>query len=154
MVNKHGPFNDVVELGSLDINGGVRHLFAGAAYVGVDLVAGPGVDFVGDAALYRTAVPHDCVVCCEVLEHTPDAPRIIAAAAEALAPGGVLILTTACAPRMPHSAVDGGSIHPGEWYANIDPVGLTGWMQKAGLHIETLEVHDVRGDLYSLARKP
>jgi 23S rRNA G2069 N7-methylase RlmK/C1962 C5-methylase RlmI len=38
----------VLEIGSYDVNGGIRHLFRGASdYVGVDLDHGPGVDRVG-----------------------------------------------------------------------------------------------------------
>ena len=40
----------VLEIGSYDVNGTVRKLFAAAGhYVGVDLVEGPGVDVVGSA---------------------------------------------------------------------------------------------------------
>ena len=63
----------VVELGARDLNGTVRDLFPSArGYTGVDLVAGPGVDVVADAADWRPREPApDLVVCCEVLEHTP-----------------------------------------------------------------------------------
>ena len=151
-VREFGPFADVVEFGSRNVNGSVRYLFPMAAYVGVDIAPGPGVDHVANAADYQTAVGHDCVVCCEVLEHTPDAKRIVEAAWKALRPGGVLIVTTACDPRAPHSAIDGGQLHPSEFYANIVPAALTAWL--SAFKDVAVEVHEDRGDLYGMGVKP
>ena len=36
----------ILEIGSYDVNGTIRNLFASENYVGVDLVEGPGVDVV------------------------------------------------------------------------------------------------------------
>ena len=45
----------VIELGSLNVNGGLRHLFPPECdYIGVDLQPGPGVDVVADACTYHT----------------------------------------------------------------------------------------------------
>ena len=41
---------NVLEVGSLDINGSVRELFKNCRYVGVDLQLGPGVDLPGTVA--------------------------------------------------------------------------------------------------------
>ena len=38
---------DVLEIGSLDINGSIRGLFDAKTYIGVDLDNGPSVDVVG-----------------------------------------------------------------------------------------------------------
>jgi SAM-dependent methyltransferase len=123
----------VVEFGALDVNGSVRGLFAGTDYTGVDLLAGPGVDVVGDAADYEHPVPVDLVVCCETLEHSDHAGAIVAAAARLLGSGGWLILTTAGPGRPPHAA-DGSDRgpHPGEWYANVSPDALDDWLRAAG----------------------
>ena len=58
------PADRVLELGSRNINGSVRYLFAAAEYVGVDPVEGADVDIVGDGATIE--VGHDSfdvVVC-------------------------------------------------------------------------------------------
>lgn len=151
-VRELGPFADVVEFGSRDINGSVRSLFPLAAYLGIDIEPGPGVDFVANAARYRTAVGHDCVVCLETLEHTAEAQQIIGAAWEVLRSNGALIVTMACDPRAPHSASDGGLVQPGEYYRNVDPDELAAWL--ADFKDVDIEVHTDRGDLYAVARKP
>ena len=47
------PATSVVEFGSLDINGGVRHLLDDQAlYVGIDVQSGPGVTIIADAATW------------------------------------------------------------------------------------------------------
>lgn len=130
-VGEHGPFERVVEFGSLDINGTVRSLFT-ADYVGVDLQEGPGVDVVADATTWEPDRPVDCVVCCEVFEHTPGWPLLIESAHRALHPGGTLIVTAAGPGRGPHSAVDGNEVRPGEHYANIEPDALADALADAG----------------------
>jgi SAM-dependent methyltransferase len=126
---KRGQFERVLEIGSRDINGAVRDLFPGADYTGIDSVAGPGVDKVADGATYKGRALFDAVVCCEVLEHTEAAPKIIANAHRNLRKGGVLILTTATDPRAPHSAMDGGPLHDGEFYRNISRQTLRRWLK-------------------------
>ena len=81
----------VLEIGSLDINGSVRPLFAGVGhYHGVDIVGGPGVDEVADAATWTPHRSYDVVACAEVLEHTDSWPSILDVMWSAVAPGGRL----------------------------------------------------------------
>jgi len=144
----------VVELGARDLNGTVRDLFPSArGYTGVDLVAGPGVDVVADAADWRPDRAPDLVVCCEVLEHTPRPEAVVRNAAAMLAPGGRLVVTAAAPPRAAHSAVDGGPLRPGEYYRNVPDDELRAWLRGAGFACEALESHPDRGDVYALARK-
>lgn len=144
-------FPTVIELGSRNVNGGVRHLFNGARYTGVDIVAGPDVDVVADAARWTTTDLADLVICCEVLEHTPAAADIVASAGRATKPGGMVIITAAGPGRAPHSAVDGGPLRPGEHYANIAPGDLTKWLSAIGS--ATVEVNPAAGDVYGMAVK-
>ena len=144
------PRRNVVEFGGLDINGSVRSLFADASYVSVDPQAGRGVDVVMDALDYIPETSIDTVVCCEVLEHAEQAAELVAHAADILAPGGVLLITAACDPRTPHSAVDGGHMREGEFYQNIDPNSLSMWL---GYHFGRVDVvvNERRGDVYAIA---
>ncbi|MEJ5255102.1 MAG: methyltransferase domain-containing protein [Acidimicrobiales bacterium] len=145
----------VLEIGSLDINGSVRPLFATAAsYHGLDLVAGPGVDEVADAADWRSAPRFDVVVSTEVLEHAPRWRDILTNAWEALVPGGRLIVTCATDPRPPHSAVDGWALRDGEWYGNVPVSGVLELVRRWGATRWSLEVALDRGDLYLRADKP
>lgn len=123
----------VVELGSRNVNGSVRPLFPDAQYIGVDLLPGAGVDVQADAADYTPPVPADVVVCCEVLEHTPDAGAIVANAHRILRPGGAFILTAAGEGRDLHSAIDGRPrLLPGEFYANVTERELVKWLAPFG----------------------
>ena len=146
----------VLEIGSRDINGSVRPLFVSAAsYTGIDIVDGPGVDIVvTDHAAYEPEQAPSVVVCMEVLEHTPHGQTLIERASTHLRPGGWLLVTCATDPRPPHSGVDGGQLGNGEYYDNVAPQDLRGWLDGAGLTVVLEEVHARRGDLYALARKP
>lgn len=155
-VDQLGPFSKVVEIGSRDINGSVRSLFADAdEYIGVDVVEGPGVDVHGDVIdLVGDELPvgaFDCVVSTEALEHHPEPAAIVAAAAELLTPGGVFIATMAGPGRHPHSGLIEGPVQPGEHYENITPDVLAAAL--AGLEWDGMEI-DQRGlDLRCWARK-
>jgi len=147
-----GPFESVLELGGRSVNGSVRPYFPGARYVSVDIVAGPEVDIVADATTYRADEHFDCCVCTETLEHVPDPDGFVATAWGSLRPGGLFILTAACPPRAAHSAVDGGPLRAGEYYRNVAPDMLAGWL--LGWKDTEIETHDDRGDIYALAVKP
>ena len=126
----------VVEIGSRDINGSVRDLFATDEYVGLDLYDGPGVDWVGDACDFSPGRSVDAVVCCEVLEHAAEWEEIVITAADWLKPGGELLITCAGPGRKPHSAIDGKHrLHEGEHYANVSADELAEVMETAGLEV-------------------
>ena len=142
----------VVEFGARDFNGSIRPLFAAAdEYTSVDILPGPNVDVVIDAAEYTPPRAPDTVVCCEVLEHASNAPRIVENALRILEPGGVLLLTCATDPRAPHSGIDGAMVRPGEYYANVSPDDLVEWL--AGADVRILNTWSW-GDLQCLAIKP
>jgi hypothetical protein len=153
------PRDSVIELGSRTVagpwpySGPVRHLFPGAEYVGVDIVAGPNVDVVGNAATWQPNPlrPVDTVVCTETLEHTPQACEICSNAWQLLAPGGVFLVTAAGAGRAPHSAVDGGPLRDGEYYRNINRVQLRDWLAPFGFCL--IDTFSTPGDIYALAVK-
>lgn len=141
----------VVEFGSRNINGGVRDLLETISYVGLDLEPGDGVDLVVDAARWAPGRLYDLALCLEVLEHALEPVELVEAAARALRPGGMLLLTCATDPREPHSAVDGGVLRPGERYENVDPLELVRWLGDAQLRETELVVEASRGDLYCAA---
>jgi hypothetical protein len=150
-----GPFRDVVEVGGRDVNGTVRPLFVGAAYTSIDLCDGPGVDVVADAADWQPPFPVDCVVCAEVLEHSPDARLIVLQAYSWLESPGVFIMTCATTGREPHSAVDGALLGPGhgEHYRNVGAEEFESWLEAAGFAVWELEVNLEHHDLYAVAWK-
>jgi SAM-dependent methyltransferase len=146
-------FERVVEFGSLNINGTIRGTFRTYNYHGIDLQAGPGVDEIADACWWEAPEQVDAIACCEVLEHAAEPARIVRNAWRNLRRGGLFVMTCATDPREPHSAVDGGPLRPSEHYQNIDPNDFKLWCKGAFL-IRKMEVHDDRGDLYAIVRKP
>lgn len=142
----------VLEIGSVNINGGVREFCPDCArYVGIDPVAGPDVDIVARAEDYDGAGAFDLVLCTEVLEHTPDPAAVIACAHRALAPGGHLILTCASTGRKPHGARGSEHPAPGEYYANVAPDELRAML--AGWEVLDLEYLPSPGDVRVIARR-
>lgn len=114
----------VLEFGSLDINGSVKPLFNdlvhdGGSYLGIDVQEGPGVDLVADASVYTSDTRYDLIVCAEVFEHTALWGKIITNAHSLLLPGGMFIATMAGEGRPPHSAIDENPIRPWEYYKNV-----------------------------------
>ena len=137
----------VIDVGSLDINGTVRDLFPHSRYTGIDVVDGRAVDRVVDGAVWTPRTKVDVVVCCEMLEHCDQWPTVIHNIADnMLKSGGRLIVTAANLSREPHSGIDGGPLHPDEFYENIDPVILEQTMIDAGFVDIELDVSgtDVR----------
>lgn len=88
----------ILEVGSGEQdNGGygsqVRNLFTGP-YFGIDRVSGPGVDAVMDIETTVPACgPFDTVLSAEMMEHTPHPWVAMNNMAQALKPGGHLIVT-------------------------------------------------------------
>lgn len=146
------PPNTILDAGGRDVNGSPRLLFPGSTYLVIDLEDGPGVDVVGDACHWRPESPVDLCLSVEVLEHAPEPAALLRAAWECLVPGGRLIVTCATDPRPPHSGHDGGPLHRDEWYCNIPPEDMKGWL--ADWDEVEMEVHPDRGDLYCTAVKP
>lgn len=134
----------VLEIGSLDINGSVRHIFKPFAekYIGIDVQEGPGVDIVASATDYLSPGYFDVVVCAEVFEHTPEWKQIINNSYVNLMDGGIFIATMAGEGRHPHSAIDENPIREWEHYSNI------GWweLQQALKAFKTKEVNVLNTD--------
>jgi len=144
----------VIEIGSRDLNGSVRPHFPAANWVGIDVIAGPAVDVVIDAMVYKPAHQVDLVICCEVFEHEPRWKDIIARAFTWLKPGGQIIITCGGIGREPHSAIDGAKLRPGEWYQNISEQRLRMNLEFAGFYGIITEDNAHALDTYAVAYKP
>lgn len=140
-------FPAVVEVGGRWINGGVRDLVSCETYTSLDLHPGGDVDVVIDVRDWRPPGPVDLVVCCEVIEHAEHAEGVVAACLALLAPGGRFVMTCAGPGRDPHSALDGGTVRPGEHYANIEPAEMKAWLDQLD-DVQVLH-YPTRGDLYA-----
>jgi hypothetical protein len=151
----------VLDIGGRDINGSPRSLFPSATtYVTLDILDGPGIDIVADAAMWEPDRLYDVVVCCEVFEHAKWWRDIILTAHRALAPGGIFIATMAGPGRALHSGVDGGPVlHEGEHYGNVKAADLrralwdNGFRADLIVHQQTTS-HDVRCVAERTSRHP
>jgi SAM-dependent methyltransferase len=88
----------VLEVGSRNVNGSVRDVFADAAeYVGIDAEPGAGVDIVmrgHQLGEHWPAEHFDTVLCYETLEHDPQFWMTLAAIRRVLRVGGFLFVTS------------------------------------------------------------
>jgi SAM-dependent methyltransferase len=83
----------ILELGSAGADPEIRNLFTNTAnYVGVDLVDGPNVDVVGNAATVDFGKTRfDVVICFSMLEHDENWRESLGNAEKFLKQGGVMI---------------------------------------------------------------
>lgn len=138
----------VLEIGGRNINGTVKGLFPNAQpYTVLDLLPGPDVDIVADAATWTPDREYEITLSFECFEHTSLWREITATAFKACASGGSFILTAAGPGRAPHSAVDGRHrLFPGEFYANVEPHELETVLKGVGFVDVVVDVlgEDVR----------
>ena len=103
--NDHPQFfqnSDVLDCGSLDINGNNRWLFDDCNYLGIDIVKGKNVDIVCKVHDLKTHLLYDCVISTEMLEHDEDFAASLNAMFNFLKPGGLLLITAAGYGREEH----------------------------------------------------
>ena len=105
-------WKNVLEVGSLDINGSVRPLFQNCNYVGVDLDYGPGVDLAVQGQ--EVAFPDDSfdvTISAECFEHNPYWIETFENMVRMTKPGGLVTFTCAGEGRPEHGTArsDAGS---------------------------------------------
>lgn len=94
----------VLEIGSYDVNGSVRNIFAAAGrYVGIDLVEGPGVDFVRFGHEFdHPDSSYDVTISGECLEHDPHWRDTFSNMVRLTRPGGLVAFSCASRGRPEH----------------------------------------------------
>lgn len=144
----------VLDIGGRDLNGSPRMFFPNASpYHVLDLRPGPNVDFVADAADWRSEKPYDLVIITEVFEHTDKWREILLTAWESLRPGGWLLFTCAGPGRPTHSGVEAvWELAPGEWYANVSPQEIRAVLAEQGW--TQIEARLMGTDTQGVAVKP
>ncbi len=84
----------VLEIGSLDVNGGVREMLNGDhEYTGLDRLEGPGVDVVAEAASFIETEDWDAILAFDAFEHDARWWEAAAAMVRGLRTGGTAIVT-------------------------------------------------------------
>lgn len=146
----------VVDVGARDFNGGVRELFDGAAYVGVDCSPGRGVDVVSLGHEFDSPEPFDVACTFETLEHDPHWRLTVANLARLLRPGGLFVATWAGPARPEHGtrrtahADEPDTYGPDpEYYANVSADEFRAFV---GGRLSPLELTEGRGgqDVYAV----
>ena len=93
----------VLDVGSLDINGNIRHLFDSPVwYTGIDLAPGKNVDVVAPGHLFDAGIRFDVVISAESLEHDLYYARTLLNMVRLLRPGGLLAFSCASTGREEH----------------------------------------------------
>ena len=116
----------VLEVGSQDINGSIRQFFdESIEYIGIDLGAAPGVDFVMPGELIELPSHWaDITVSTECFEHCESWAEVLINMHRITKPGGMVIVTCAYTGRAAHGTIDseiGSSPFTGNYYKNLEP---------------------------------
>jgi SAM-dependent methyltransferase len=119
-----GAFKDkrVLDCGSLDMNGSLRHLFSGGEYVGVDIHEGKNVDLVRKTHELPFDNELDTVVSAEMLEHDEYWAQSLRKMYDFLKPGGLLVISAAGLNRPEHGTTRANNSTCGtspDYYRNI-----------------------------------
>lgn len=143
----------VLEMGSRDINGSVRQDFVDCDYIGVDCVAGKGVDVVSLGHDFEDAPNSFDVVCStEAFEHDPHADQTVPHMLRLLRPGGLFFMTCAGDGRGEHgTARTGKNYGPNaHFYRNVSMSQFLQWLNldETAFREVFLRHNPVNGDLY------
>lgn len=114
--------SNVLDVGSLDINGSNRYLFEWGSYLWMDLWEGKNVDLVCKIEDYVTDERYDVVISTEMLEHCREYDKAIQKMGELTKKWGLLLITCAWEGRPEHwttrtSPKDAPFTN--DWYRNI-----------------------------------
>jgi SAM-dependent methyltransferase len=102
---KHSGYfrgTNVLEVGSLNINGSIRKLFRTRHWLGIDIIYGPGVHRVVPVHEIKDCNQFDVVVSTEMLEHDCHWKESLQAMFLLTRPGGLLLITCAGPGRPEH----------------------------------------------------
>lgn len=96
----------VLEVGSLDINGSVRHFFTNCFYIGLDVGPGSCVDIVCEGQNYNApSESFDTIISCECFEHNPHWQETFANMIRLTKPGGMILFSCATEGRAEHGTI-------------------------------------------------
>ena len=149
---------DVVEVGSLNINGSCRDFFHNPTmYVGIDLGEGAGVTWVGSGHEFDQSLgAWDVVISAEMFEHNKYWKETWVRMVELARPGGLVVFTCATTGRAEHgtrkSGLRNAPFLEGKWedyYKNLtedDFRGIMDFDEHFSQH--QFSTHESANDLY------
>lgn len=153
VIADHGPFNDVLEVGSADVNGNVRNLFEGCNYIGTDMQAGNNVDIVvngHDLKEHFKDKEFDLVFSFDTFEHDDKFWETMEQMKQVTKPGGWIVIGAPGRNCPLHE-------HPGDYWRFM-PQGIQSLMEGLA-EVEIDAQHDEAGrepedEIYAKGRKP
>lgn len=152
---KHFYNVNVLDIGSLDVNGSNSFLFTGnnTTYMGIDVVMGKNVHAVSKG--HEWSAPDGCydtIISTECFEHDPYYELTFKNIVRMLKSGGMFIFTCATTGREVHGIAKGLTSHPAWWgdhYKNLVAKDIRGCIDVDAIFKEYLfEVNDKSCDLY------
>lgn len=120
---------NVLDIGSLDINGNNRYLFEDYNYVGVDIGPGKNVDVISKGHEYKSDELYDIVISSECFEHDMFYPETIKNCINLTKPNGLFTFSCASTGRPEHGTRRTNpndspfTVNEGEWadyYKNLE----------------------------------
>ena len=123
--NKFDKDINILEVGSLDINGSIKDLFNFSSnYTGIDLEKGPNVDLVMDGAeIHKLNKKFDIVISCECFEHAKNWKIIFKRMCEVAKENSFVLISVASTGRIEHGTQRSGNWQsPGnkdDYYLNL-----------------------------------
>ena len=94
---------DVLDVGSMDINGNNRYLFTPPfSYTGIDLGSGTNVDIISPGHLYSPNKKYDVVISTECFEHDTFWRQTIRNCIKLTKPEGIFLFSCAAVGRQEH----------------------------------------------------
>lgn len=150
--------SNILEIGSLNINGSIRPLFENCNYLGIDVGPGLDVDVVYEGQKYPGPDNYyDTVVSTECFEHNPFWLETFLNMWRMTKPNGLIIFTCATIGRSEHGTIRTdnysnplGISHGWDYYKNLSALDFeTPLNMKYFFKTHEFEQHDdFLGDLY------
>ncbi|MBA7514359.1 hypothetical protein ES705_06387 [subsurface metagenome] len=113
---------NVLDAGSLDINGNNRYLFKGCQYTGIDLGPGKNVNIVCPMHEYNPGIHYDFIISTEMLEHDKYYHLSLMKIFDLVKSGGAIIITCATGFRQEHGTIEKypeSSPFTNDYYRNV-----------------------------------
>jgi SAM-dependent methyltransferase len=113
---------DVLDIGSLDINGNNRYLFDNCNYWGIDIGEGKNVDQVVSGHEFKSDKQFDVIISTECFEHDKYFGATLMNAVFLLKKGGLLLFSCAAPGRPEHGTTrttKGDSPFTNDYYRNL-----------------------------------
>lgn len=144
---KHFNGVEVLDCGSMDINGNNRYLFTDCQYTGIDLGQGKNVDHV--SPIHKWKGKYDTIISTECFEHDKDYKKSFKNIVKMLKPGGMFLFTCATTGRRPHGTTEmnpESSPFTNDYYKNLTQSDIEKAMGMEAFRVYRFEVN--HSDLY------